>query len=71
MLIEVSVVCYQPSCHKCFYIAVVLKHVVAKIFAAALGTNDSLSETNFNDIITVPAMVRGGFSVQHARDYVC
>jgi hypothetical protein len=53
MLIEVSVVCYQPSCHKCFYIAVVLKHVAAKIFAVALEMNDSLSETNFNVIITV------------------
>jgi len=52
VLIEVSVACYQPSC-QVFPHRNSLETCGRQDFAAALGTNDSLSETDFSDIITV------------------
>jgi len=39
-------------------------------FAAALGTNDSLSETNFNDIITVNEDFSSYKIIHHADRHV-
>jgi len=36
LLISVCAMCYQPSCHNCFHIMIMLKFMVAKIFASAL-----------------------------------
>jgi hypothetical protein len=49
--IQTYILCYQPSCHNCLHVAIVLK-ICGLQDAVALEAYDCRSATNPHDIIT-------------------
>ena len=50
------VLCYQPSCHSCYQLAIFSKSVAASVLLQ-LWRHDCLSATNFPDTVTVSVFI--------------